>query len=447
MKLNELMELGTNLQTQVLDLENTKTNQANKIDSLKKRVKRLKKRNRSRTHKLKRLYKVGLTAMVESLNNEQSLDKDASKQGRRISDIYADEGTTLVSTQDDAEMFDVNDDVGGEEVFVARKIEKVIEEVVDAAQGVNATQEYYKLYLMETPGNPFVAPVTIKIIESFMNKVSYQRLVDKVSAFYMKNLAQPWQTMFKVFNCSLTTRTSRHDQTKINIIQLFHAMINQTNVDYATLLWIDEDYHSIKDDIPLVSMYTTWNMLVQGCSNESNATGFLPKERIVQEKLDEEEIKKMVKGDEDEESYASEFDDSMINDYVDYFSTRLEPESYKEYPEIINNDYEEIEKDKKDEEIKKEKKQDAEKIDEVVMEKYDDDDVEKVDKIREFLNHCNKVMPGLTFAKTNEMINKEMLCLVSLAFNKDHEVDPINEQEMISKEFSTHAPKMIEELF
>nr|GFB93747.1 hypothetical protein [Tanacetum cinerariifolium] len=84
----------------------------------------------------------------ESLNDEQSLGKDASKQGRRISDIYADEGTTLVSTQDDAEMFDVNDDLCGEEVFVARQIEKVIEEVFDAAQGVDATQEYYKLYLI-----------------------------------------------------------------------------------------------------------------------------------------------------------------------------------------------------------------------------------------------------------------------------------------------------------
>nr|GEW11577.1 uncharacterized mitochondrial protein AtMg00810-like [Tanacetum cinerariifolium] len=43
-------------------LENTKTTQANKIDSLKSRVKKLEKKQRSRIHKLKRLYKVGLTA-------------------------------------------------------------------------------------------------------------------------------------------------------------------------------------------------------------------------------------------------------------------------------------------------------------------------------------------------------------------------------------------------
>ncbi|GKE84266.1 hypothetical protein Tco_1558008 [Tanacetum coccineum] len=94
--------------------------------------------------------------------------------------------------------------------------------------------------------------------------VGYQVVTDKVSSFFMKNLAQPWQTMFKVFNRCLTTRTSGHDQTKINILQLFHVVLNQTHVDYAALLWLEEDYHFIKDDVPLVSVYTTRNVLVQG---------------------------------------------------------------------------------------------------------------------------------------------------------------------------------------
>nr|GEU33387.1 hypothetical protein [Tanacetum cinerariifolium] len=61
--------------TRVLDLEKTKTTQALKIDSLKRRVKRLEKKQRSRTHKLKRLYKVGLTARVEFSEDEQCLEK------------------------------------------------------------------------------------------------------------------------------------------------------------------------------------------------------------------------------------------------------------------------------------------------------------------------------------------------------------------------------------
>nr|GEW93743.1 hypothetical protein [Tanacetum cinerariifolium] len=109
MKLNELVKLCTNLQLRVLDLEKTKITQALEITSLKKRVKKLEKKQRSRTHKLKRLYKVGLTARVDSSKDAQTLGEDASKQERKIDDIDADEDITLVNDQDDAKMFDVND--------------------------------------------------------------------------------------------------------------------------------------------------------------------------------------------------------------------------------------------------------------------------------------------------------------------------------------------------
>nr|GFB63051.1 hypothetical protein [Tanacetum cinerariifolium] len=73
LKLKELMKLCTKLSDRVLNLETTKTNQAKEIANLKKRVKRLEKKRRSRTHELKRLYKVGLSARVES-SEEESLN-------------------------------------------------------------------------------------------------------------------------------------------------------------------------------------------------------------------------------------------------------------------------------------------------------------------------------------------------------------------------------------
>nr|GFB86794.1 hypothetical protein [Tanacetum cinerariifolium] len=80
----------------ILNLEKTTTTQCNEIASLKRRVNKLEKKNRSRTHRLKRLYKVGLMAMVESSANKESLGEDASKQGR-IDAIDADEEITLPS--------------------------------------------------------------------------------------------------------------------------------------------------------------------------------------------------------------------------------------------------------------------------------------------------------------------------------------------------------------
>ncbi|GJV46801.1 hypothetical protein Tco_1437013 [Tanacetum coccineum] len=100
------MELCTNLQKRVLDLETTKINQANEIASLKRRVKKIEKKDRSRTHKLKSLYKVGLSARIESSADEEDLGEDASKQGRMIHDIDADEDISLVN--DDNEIFDVD---------------------------------------------------------------------------------------------------------------------------------------------------------------------------------------------------------------------------------------------------------------------------------------------------------------------------------------------------
>nr|GFA81625.1 hypothetical protein [Tanacetum cinerariifolium] len=118
---NESSSQGTNLgggprcqdtmgdtiaQTRVLDLEKTKTTQALKIDSLKRRVKKLEKKQRLRTHKLKRLYKVGLSARVESSDDNEDLGDDASKQERKIHDIDVDEDITLVNDQDDEQIID-----------------------------------------------------------------------------------------------------------------------------------------------------------------------------------------------------------------------------------------------------------------------------------------------------------------------------------------------------
>ncbi|GJX16100.1 hypothetical protein Tco_0216932 [Tanacetum coccineum] len=134
LKLDELMAFCTTLQSRVLDLEKTKTNQANDIASLKRRVKKLKKKRRSRTHKLKMLYKVGLSVRVESSRDEESLGDDASKQGR-INAIDADEDITLFNVQDDAdkEMYDVGtvtgDEVFAEQEVVAKDVNLTVDEV------------------------------------------------------------------------------------------------------------------------------------------------------------------------------------------------------------------------------------------------------------------------------------------------------------------------------
>ncbi|GKB94621.1 hypothetical protein Tco_0980758 [Tanacetum coccineum] len=102
------------IQKEVLDLKKTTSSQQIKITSLKRRVKKLEKKRKSRPHGLKRLYRVGATARVGSFKEEEVLGKDASKQGR------SDNVDTLFSGQDD-EMLNAS-----KEVVVVDEVAEVI---------------------------------------------------------------------------------------------------------------------------------------------------------------------------------------------------------------------------------------------------------------------------------------------------------------------------------
>ncbi|GJV84050.1 hypothetical protein Tco_1523948 [Tanacetum coccineum] len=96
---------------------------------------------------------------------------------------------------------------------------------------------------VETPENPFVAPANIQTIEAFMNRVSYQGVVDK------------WDFMNNVFHKKEAIQYPRF--IKLGVADLMNKFPNIPKR-------LEEDYHSIKDDVPLVSVYTTRNVLVRG---------------------------------------------------------------------------------------------------------------------------------------------------------------------------------------
>ncbi|GJU74864.1 putative ribonuclease H-like domain-containing protein [Tanacetum coccineum] len=122
----------------VLALETTKSNQALEIKSLKRRVKSLENRRKSRTPGFKRLRKVGSAIRVES-SNEVSLgaQEDASKQGKKIVDLDADAEVTLVD-----ETQEMNDDNLMFDTSVLEEEEKeVAEKEVSVADPVTTTGE------------------------------------------------------------------------------------------------------------------------------------------------------------------------------------------------------------------------------------------------------------------------------------------------------------------
>ncbi|GKC89210.1 hypothetical protein Tco_1149859, partial [Tanacetum coccineum] len=126
---------------------------------------------------------------------------------------------------------------------------------------LTATANVPAMYLQQL-WRTWVAPANIQTIKAFMNRVGYQGIVDK----------------------------------------LFHAVINRTNVDYDAILWwdfmnnvfqkkeaiqIDEDYHSIKDDIPLVDVPMNQPQLVVSTQGTNMST---PRALRIQRLLDAVEV-------------------------------------------------------------------------------------------------------------------------------------------------------------
>ncbi|GJZ84151.1 hypothetical protein Tco_0649490 [Tanacetum coccineum] len=196
---------------------------------------------------------------------------------------------------------------------------------------------------VETLKNPFVAPVNIQTIEAFMNRVGYQGVVDK-----KKEVIQ-YPRFIKLIIADLIKKFPNIPQR------------------------IDEDYHSIKDDIPLVSVYTTGNVLVRGmlildefltekiCATDdykentprSHRTPTLTtsspqrkkrKQSVGELSSPEKSLKITIrqkhvdKGEKDKQTY----------DDADDSDDRLEPESHKENPEHVDDD-EKVDEKKDDE--------------------------------------------------------------------------------------------------
>ncbi|GKB45819.1 hypothetical protein Tco_0896572 [Tanacetum coccineum] len=140
LKLKELMELYTNLQIRVLDLEKKKTTQAEEI-----------------------------VTRVESFGDEKILGEDASKQGR-INAIDLDEDITLVNDQDDADMFNVNtltgDEVLAEPKVFVKDVNLTVDEVTlaQAIAVLKSVKPKVKANVVEEPSIPVsVASIKAKV--------------------------------------------------------------------------------------------------------------------------------------------------------------------------------------------------------------------------------------------------------------------------------------------
>nr|GEZ05836.1 hypothetical protein [Tanacetum cinerariifolium] len=144
-----------------LPSEEVKTAQAKKIASLKKRVKKLEQKMKSRTSGLKRLRKVRTTMRVKSSTEVSSGDhEDASKQERMIDNIDQDVDITIVDDiqgrMNEEDMFGVND-LDGDEVVVD------VSASVDVEQSVKVVEKEVSAVDPVTTGGEVVTTAGIEV--------------------------------------------------------------------------------------------------------------------------------------------------------------------------------------------------------------------------------------------------------------------------------------------
>ncbi|GKD84760.1 hypothetical protein Tco_1355914 [Tanacetum coccineum] len=134
MQLKELIDFCTKLQQRPGEHKDCSSSRDYKF---KEKSQEVKEERGSRTHKIRKLYKVGRSTRVVS-SNEASLgdQEDASKQRKKIHDIDDDEDITLENVHDDDIILDVSD-LASEEVFVEKEVH--VKEVSAVGQVNTAT--------------------------------------------------------------------------------------------------------------------------------------------------------------------------------------------------------------------------------------------------------------------------------------------------------------------
>nr|GFB45507.1 hypothetical protein [Tanacetum cinerariifolium] len=230
----------------------------------------------------------------------------------------------------------------------------------------------------------------------FLKITGYQGLLDMVSAFYTKNLTQPWQTMFKVFNRCLTSRTYSMIKQRSTFFRSFTLwltkfMLNMqvfcsgisfivssrrrklfsilTSQSLSLLIsWrmkgmlipnnlITDEIRDTQEYKDYVEEYGGVEVLMIQPQLVESTQGTDDQERndiheitqlslrytkeqenvvAVEKKLLEEDVEKLVEGD-DEETYASEFATSVFLDEEDS-NTRIEPGSHNENLREVDDD-------------------------------------------------------------------------------------------------------------
>ncbi|GKA35353.1 hypothetical protein Tco_0721844 [Tanacetum coccineum] len=308
--------------------------------------------------------------------------------------------------------------------------------------------------LVDTLENPFVTPVNIETIEVFMNKVGYQGGVDKVSAFYTKNLAQPWQTMFKDFMNNVKQKKEAIHYPRS--IKLIIAVLIKKFLEIPKR--IEEDYHSIKDDILLICAtndFKEYEMVFMKVDVPMNQ----PQSVVYTQGMHRSTLRahrtptltaipqgKKRKQSEGESSSPHKSLKITIrkqkvvegNKDDDDFENRLETKSHKDNPEHVDDD-----DDKDDEKVDEDEGGDMGSLET----RTEETQTTNPTPSRSLNQVLHLGVSQLVEKATKELIETNLKPCIATTIIEDRDAFCSEVPDLVSQEFNEQAPKIIEDLF
>ncbi|GJZ27033.1 hypothetical protein Tco_0571286 [Tanacetum coccineum] len=362
-------------------------------------------------------------------------------------------------------------------------------------------------FQVETPDNPFIAPATIDYIQPFMKIVGYQGEVDKWDFLYcvqQKKDQIQYPRFTKLIIADLMKKFQFLNYLKRSIVlsKMIFCWVGVPTIQ-------PQPVKSTQGTIRTPSAHRTPTLttiagdVVQKKRKRKQTAGETSspkpslKIHVKQFKLSTTPIPLPSDDNErEEESYASEFVDSVFQDDDDDSGNRIEPRSHKEHPETIDDDDVENEEEKKDEkkdddnddDVKDDhtnhtldKTQETELTDTVSLStattsqgqsktrrisskythipqalhkicKHQDIMIKQIEK--KFVTNCDfhaihknvdnifhDVIPKIALNATNDIIEDNLLKVIVEAVMKERDTFKEIVPALISKEIADHAPK------
>ncbi|GJV56492.1 hypothetical protein Tco_1457497 [Tanacetum coccineum] len=92
------------------------------------------------------------------------------------------------------------------------------------------------------PNEDFIVPPSEESMITFLYKLGYKGLLNKLSNMFVDHMHQPWRTLAAIINKCLSGKSSSNDRLTKSRMDILWGVFYKKNVNFAELIWEDFQY-------------------------------------------------------------------------------------------------------------------------------------------------------------------------------------------------------------